>query len=337
MDALLSFLYENFLLIIHTATLSFALCLYLTRRQDRGELLPVIGLFTFYLLDNLVLEASSAVPVFTAFYDRSFLTSPSIKSVIYLGIGYFTLLFWARARDSRFNPSQTAALVFLGLWLFFIPLAGLNATTNWLYFSGYQVFSILTALWAVWALRRDPPARHGRWLRALVWTVLLMSVVIAAEDTYVIFQVDSYDPESLQIFSRNISEDILRLILCVFFFVRFLPGHDAPQETPAAVPETAVVPEPEPEEVAPEPEISPEEREEQRRMQYFQSLGLTDREMEIMTLLLDDANNQQISETLHISPGTVKAHIHNIYQKCAVTHRYELVRQYETFRAEPPA
>ncbi len=329
----MSFLYENMILLVHTGALAFAVCLYLTRRQDREELLPVIGFLSFCLLDDLVLDASATVPVFTAFYDRSFLTSPSIKSVIYLGMGYFTLLFWARVRARRFTPIQTAALVFLGLWLFFIPLAGLNAATNWLYFTGYQVFSVLTALYALWSLRHDPPAQHGRWLRVLVWTVLVMSLAIAAEDSFVIFKVDSYDPDALSIFSRNISEDILRLVLCGLFFVRYVPGRDSLPEAPAG----AEAPAPAETEPEPVPEESPAALEERRRAAFFRSLGLTDREIEIMSLILDDANNQQIGETLHISQGTVKAHIHNIYQKSGVTHRYELVRQYESFRAGPPA
>lgn len=46
-----------------------------------------------------------------------------------------------------------------------------------------------------------------------------------------------------------------------------------------------------------------------------QKYQLTDREMEIWTLLRQDYSYQEIAETLHISLNTVKTHVKNIYAK----------------------
>lgn len=51
----------------------------------------------------------------------------------------------------------------------------------------------------------------------------------------------------------------------------------------------------------------------------------------MFTLVLQGMNNQEISDALTVSMGTVKAHIHNIYQKADVTRRYELIRLYEAY------
>ena len=57
----------------------------------------------------------------------------------------------------------------------------------------------------------------------------------------------------------------------------------------------------------------------------------TNRELELLPLLLENKSYQEISETLHISVGTVKAHNHNIYSKTDVSNRNELIECYQSF------
>lgn len=52
--------------------------------------------------------------------------------------------------------------------------------------------------------------------------------------------------------------------------------------------------------------------------------ALTDREREIMTLAVQGARNKEIGEKLGISEGTVKAHLHSVYEKLGVTSRVDL-------------
>ncbi len=51
---------------------------------------------------------------------------------------------------------------------------------------------------------------------------------------------------------------------------------------------------------------------------------LTDREMQLVVLIANGASNQKAAETLCISPGTVKAHMHRIYDKLNVRNRMGL-------------
>jgi DNA-binding NarL/FixJ family response regulator len=53
--------------------------------------------------------------------------------------------------------------------------------------------------------------------------------------------------------------------------------------------------------------------------------GLTAREMEVMQRVAEGLRNKEIAERLAISEGTVKIHLHNIYQKLGVDGRLELV------------
>ncbi|NMG08725.1 response regulator transcription factor [Brasilonema sp. UFV-L1] len=56
-----------------------------------------------------------------------------------------------------------------------------------------------------------------------------------------------------------------------------------------------------------------------------QSNPLTQREQEILSLLTSGKTNQQIAETLHISPGTVRVHVHAILNKLGVSDRTQAV------------
>jgi two-component system response regulator NreC len=54
--------------------------------------------------------------------------------------------------------------------------------------------------------------------------------------------------------------------------------------------------------------------------------GLTDREHEVFTLLAEGASNQEIADSLVISPKTVERHRENIMRKLNLHSRSELVR-----------
>lgn len=50
-------------------------------------------------------------------------------------------------------------------------------------------------------------------------------------------------------------------------------------------------------------------------------LQLTKRELEVLTLIANGKTNQQISQALYITPGTVRVHVHTILQKLNVSDR----------------
>ena len=53
--------------------------------------------------------------------------------------------------------------------------------------------------------------------------------------------------------------------------------------------------------------------------------GLTPREIEIVRMIAQGLRNKAIGERLFISEGTVKIHLHNIYEKLSLAGRLELV------------
>jgi NarL family two-component system response regulator LiaR len=54
-------------------------------------------------------------------------------------------------------------------------------------------------------------------------------------------------------------------------------------------------------------------------------LKLTDRELEVLALMVDGLNNTQIAGKLTVSPSTIKSHVSNILSKLGVASRTEAV------------
>lgn len=62
------------------------------------------------------------------------------------------------------------------------------------------------------------------------------------------------------------------------------------------------------------------------------TVSLTAREFEIARLASDGWKTRSIGEKLSISPGTVKIHLHNIYEKLGVTTRVELTNSIRCYK-----
>ena len=55
------------------------------------------------------------------------------------------------------------------------------------------------------------------------------------------------------------------------------------------------------------------------------SLGLTDREAEIVAQVATGASNAEVARHLHVAPGTVKRHLENVYRKLGIHGRGQLI------------
>lgn len=55
------------------------------------------------------------------------------------------------------------------------------------------------------------------------------------------------------------------------------------------------------------------------------SYGLTERESEVLALLTQGNNTNQIADTMHLSPNTIKTHSNSLYRKLGVHSRAEAI------------
>lgn len=337
--SVLQYCYYTLLIIAYTSVIAFACCMTLMNRQRFA--VPLIGLFLFFLLDTIVVDLTEFNSEFSAWYNQMFVSTPSIKTVIYLALAFFSMYFYSAMKGGTISPFHGAVVIFLGLWYIFLPMMRIGALESFLYYTVYQVFAVCACVYALWDIPRctSLTEERRRFLKTTAILTIVLSVLVVIEDAWVIFFVDNYTEADLRIFDINRCEDVLRLAYTGLFFVLFArlfrSGVMAPPE--AALPgredcadsDGASV---EPEAVSvPVTAFSEKREEEYKKLKFSRQLGLTGRELEVFSLLLEGMDNQTIAGTLVVSMGTVKAHVHNIYKKADVTRRFELFRLYEAF------
>jgi DNA-binding CsgD family transcriptional regulator len=57
----------------------------------------------------------------------------------------------------------------------------------------------------------------------------------------------------------------------------------------------------------------------------LESLGISDREREVLELLAAGRSNKEIAQRLEVSPNTVKTHVSKLFEKLAVSRRTEAI------------
>ena len=71
----------------------------------------------------------------------------------------------------------------------------------------------------------------------------------------------------------------------------------------------------------PSPDLAPTGKEVNARQCRRLLAVLTDREREIMRLVSEGLSNKAVARRLNISQGTIKVHLHHIYQKLEINNR----------------
>ena len=54
--------------------------------------------------------------------------------------------------------------------------------------------------------------------------------------------------------------------------------------------------------------------------------SLTDSELKVVNLIAEGATNRAVATQLHLSPHTVKTHVHNAFAKLGITSRAQLTQ-----------
>lgn len=67
---------------------------------------------------------------------------------------------------------------------------------------------------------------------------------------------------------------------------------------------------------------------------FFNKYGITEREQEIIRLILEGKSNREIEDRLYISYTTVKTHIYNIYKKLNIKNRWQLINLMQNYQTK---
>lgn len=309
---LVAFLYNSLLVIIYAVAAVLSFIYYQQKKQFL--FLAVALFFALCILDETVVSMTEFIHWFSAYYNTLFITVPAFKTFILFCKTLLYLVIFLQLTKQSFRLTHGLILVGYALWLLFVPILSNEVWKVWLYYLPTQL--VLIFLSSSWLVKHRKKYFRQPLLRKIAWITLILAFSIIIEDSFVIFHLDQYSTARVMIHNRNLSEDCLTLfyagLTIMLLFKQFARDYQIKQlnkETSAGV------------------HYSNEELFQRFCAQY----QITKREQDILRLLLESKNNQEIADTLYISVGTVKTHIHNIFQKLAVTKRNQIFIAYHRY------
>lgn len=301
------FIYNILLIILYSITLTFAINFYL--KEKKQLFLAIVFYILFFILDNVVIYMTEFIHSFAQSYDQTFMSTPAIKTIIFMGNSFFSTWALACLRKEKIPPFYYGLLIGLAIWMVSIPLMTDSALKVWLYYLGNQIYLFILGVYCWRGSKKDNlPALNKKYLKNFSIINLFFSIAIILEDSFVIFNVDQYTSSIVRINNRSISEDIFSIIVCLLLLHYFLLAYRPYEKSATTSNEQAAI-----------------------IQQFCYEQNFTKRETEIFQLLLVHASNQEIADQLFLSLGTVKTHVHNIFIKLNIEKRNQIFPIYHAF------
>lgn len=320
------FIYNIFLIILYTVVLSYSVFFYL--QYKKKLFLLTASLFLFFIFDNIVIYMTEFLDSFSMHYDLQFMNVPAFKTVIIIVTCFCLSQIQHEILPEKRWKSDTFLLAATALVLLFSPALAHGALKVWIFYLPHQIFTFYLGITGLLYLKHHTnlfgTENFLKNYRQILFVTVLFSILILIEDTVVIFSFDIYSDILVKINNRSITEDIMSILYAVYA-LKQMSGYlcQKQEEMRTALALTAE-----------EPLKAPEPEKNTIFLYFIQEYHLTAREQDILRVLLKDKNNQEISDELFISVGTVKTHVHNIFQKVDVTKRSQLLLLYDKYEKE---
>ena len=188
--------------------------------------LAVMAIFLSYIIDNSIVFCTEMIPAFAEVYDRLFLETPSLKTLVFI-VRISSILFLLSRTMREFTITRVLILSAIhASLLILVPIIKEYNLMVFFYYFPSQFVVICVSLWALSVLKRNPDRYDnaaGVHIRRIMLYFLISTVFVLIEDSFVIFYVDVYTGPGLKIFNRNFSEN-LQMCGLSLLFVRYSGG-----------------------------------------------------------------------------------------------------------------
>lgn len=312
----LMFFYTLAILVICIVTAVLSLATYASSR--RRFFIYGSGVFICYAIEMTVIfffEYTLQNQSFPA-SDYYSITMPVLRTLVATASQVF---IWLIAMDLLDKHSKKLFVIpiatFLVSELLILVAVPYGPMHQWLYYTMRQVFLVFVGLYIFWTARKSTKvelkARVYNQKKHLIIGAILVGCIVA-EDFYNILVVPmSLAPSWLQLYlsERNFSENIFAcyfaiLLIIYAYHVLSIRMQEAPEEK----------------------NVSDLDRHIEEQMPlYRNAYKLSNRETEVMRLVVLGKSTQEIADELFLAVGTVKTHIHNILVKTEQQNRTTLI------------
>lgn len=194
---------------------------------------------------------------------------------------------------------------------------------------------VLSVLYA-WLLRRNGAEEAGKF-RQLMMLIGIFSGLSVLESVIYLAGAHEFIDRLLPVYNSHINffADLLSLVLSAWLVVFSRREQDAYIQHQVEDLLQQRMREFQAQEQERLQEAQARERERQKQAvsdgqirDFSHCYGLTERETEILRLLLEGRSNQEIGQLLYITTGTVKTHVHSIFGKLEVSRRGQLLNKF---------
>lgn len=310
MDAIINtliFCYSMFAIILTSVAIGPILLVYLKAKRKRYAYFA--GLLCLFLCDLIFLHYTdffyNLAPILI---PETFLSLPLYKALSFAMILYLHLAIVFDAFQKKIHKKY---LAFIALFVVFELVCAYLPESNltiWLFYGSREIFMLaVCATFYISYVRLpsgDPIKEYTKKYLSLFFVIIVIHVCILLEDSFVISQQITFSTSGIIFKERNFTENLYWCLVAAYTLWSALPHLNKMIHVDDF-----------------------EEKQFRDIEQIAQDYRFTPRETEIVVLLLKHYDNSKIAETLFITPGTLKAHIHNIYAKAHVTNRNEFIKE----------
>lgn len=304
------------------AVLPLPLCCYYLRARK------IVYLYMEGLLLCYLAELFQLLFIFCFLTDKTYSDSaviwihfPFLRIVagtLFLAFDFFILL---EITEISFQKWMLLPLVAFSAVSSVVAMLPQSASVTWGFYFLRQLYRFVYCIFFIlhFLLTEDHLVKlHMKRFAFSILGCFVLTILITIEDSMMLFQAVGHIKTPGVITERNFSETLLWIFISVNIFVYCIRQIRFSADSipdPAASDDT--VGEACPDVSAAISGVSPADA----FAAYYQ---LTQRETEIVELLMENMENTEICSRLFISPGTLKAHLHNIYTKTDAKNRAKL-------------
>lgn len=313
------FIYNILLIFLYTLTISLSFSNY---QKEKKKIFLLISLFIlFFIFDNTIVYMTEFLSSFSYSYDQLFMKAPVAKTIIFLSNSYLSLAIVSILENRKIKNYEYFILIGMAIWLISIPLFNTSSLKIWLYYLPNQLFMLYLGVQIIIFNKKNFNFENKNILKLISLINIFFSIAIILEDTFVIFKLDDYSNQTLQMNNRSICEDLYSIIICLLIIICMMKYQNKSlltDENPNDVDSDDI-------------NISYTDNHEEALENtdsefdgFCNEFSLTQREKEVLEHLLNHEPNQNIADNIHLSLGTVKTHIHNIFIKIGAKKRNQV-------------
>lgn len=250
------------------------------------------------------------------YYEITFPTARTLVAAFTQGFIQYSVATILGHKDS--GPTIIVGIVFFAVSISVVYLVPTGAIQQYVYYSLRQVCLAGTLIFAYVGYKKLSDSGLKTKLASYKRSYIVLWILVAAvtiEDTIVILFLP---PDSMAVLSlvflsdRNFSENIL---LAYMAYLCLQHAFQLLSIRLRAKPNVE--------------EIAGLEKSAGHQLEFYAPRhGLSNREGEVLRLVVLGKNNREIAEELYLSEGTVKKHVHNIMNKAHATTREDLVQKF---------